>query len=108
MPAESSALTLDEARPLIDRDRPALVVLHVVPPSLDGWTILRTLKADAALRTLPVVVCGAVTDAPTAWEAGVDYWLSKPVMMDDFRAALATMGVIPFHSLAAEPSTDDG
>ena len=86
-----SAPTLAAARPLIDDAQPALLAVHVTPPALAGLGVLLALKADAATRQIPVLACGAITDAAGASEAGADYWLSKPVMYDDFHAALVAL-----------------
>lgn len=86
-----SVPTLAAARPLIETTQPALVAVHVASPAADGWQVLTALKADAATRRLPVLACGAITDAAGAVEAGADCWLSKPVMYDDFEAALAAL-----------------
>ena len=91
-----SVQLLDEARAIIERTPPALVVLHVVPQRLDSWEVVRALKADPATSGFPVVmVCAASADAVRVWEIGADYCLIKPVMYDDFRAVLVASGAIP-------------
>jgi chemotaxis family two-component system response regulator PixH len=89
-----STPTLDTARPIIYREKPALIVLDISSSDPSHWDIVRTLKADTSFRTVPIAACGAVTDKMDARKAGVDYWLSKPVMYDDFRAAVAATGAL--------------
>jgi len=87
---------LDEARAIIKRTPPALVVLHVAPQRLDSWEVVRALKADPATSRFPVVVvCAASIDAARVWEIGADYCLMKPVLYDDFRAVLVASGAMP-------------
>src|SRR4051812_7053389 len=66
-----SVQLLDEARAIIERTPPALVVLHVAPQRLDSWEAVRALKADPVTSGFPVVaVCAASTDATRVWEMG--------------------------------------
>lgn len=91
-----SVQLLDEARAIIKRTPPALVVLHVAPQRLDSWEVVRALKADPATSGFPlVVVCAASIDAARMWEMGADYCLTKPVLYDDFRAVLVASGAMP-------------
>jgi two-component system cell cycle response regulator DivK len=61
--------------------RPDLILMDIQLPILDGYEATRRLKADAALRAIPVI---AVTshalsgDADKAHAAGCDAYISKP------------------------------
>ena len=58
---------------------PDAIILDVLLPGIDGWEVLRRLKADAGLRDLPVVVVTVVDERNVAMNLGaVDYFL-KPV-----------------------------
>lgn len=83
-----SAVTLDEARSIIDTARPALIVLHGLFASSDDWRVLRALKREPATRDISVAVCSAAVDEVRAREAGADYWLAQPVLYHDFTAVL--------------------
>lgn len=64
---------------------PDLVVLDVMMPGCDGLTALRELRADPATAHLPVVLLTAkATDEEVwqGWEAGADYYLTKPFDID--------------------------
>ena len=66
-------------------ERPDLVLLDIVLPALDGISVCRLLKSDAATREVPVYMLSArVRDADrqAASKAGADGYLEKP-----FRAA---------------------
>lgn len=63
------------------RDPPDLMVLDVMLPKRDGWSVLRTLRTDPRLATLPVLMLTArVTDADKihGLELGADDYLTKP------------------------------
>jgi CheY-like chemotaxis protein len=58
-----------------------LILLDVVMPGLDGYEVLRRLKADAALRHVPVIVLSAsdeVESAVRCIELGAEDYLPKP------------------------------
>ena len=63
------------------RTRPALVLSDVMMPRLDGFALLRELRADPELRTVPVVLLSARAGEDSrvgGLEAGADDYLVKP------------------------------
>lgn len=66
---------------MISRERPDLLLVDVKLPKIDGFEVLRILKADAELRGIPVLLMTAIEDVRSrsrAIELGADDWLSKP------------------------------
>ncbi|MEM6972762.1 MAG: response regulator [Pseudomonadota bacterium] len=60
---------------------PALMVLDVMLPGIDGFEALRRLRADPTGRTLPVVMLtakGQREDRETALRLGADQFITKP------------------------------
>lgn len=60
---------------------PDLLVLDVMLPGLNGFEVLKQMRADAGLRTLPVVVLTAKTqalDRERALELGAQAYIAKP------------------------------
>ncbi|HSB64436.1 MAG TPA: SpoIIE family protein phosphatase [Thermoanaerobaculia bacterium] len=58
-----------------------LVLLDVMMPELDGYQVLEALRADATLRSLPVIMVSAVNEVESVvrcLEAGAEDYLSKP------------------------------
>jgi signal transduction histidine kinase/DNA-binding response OmpR family regulator len=69
---------------------PGAIILDVLLPGIDGWEVLRRLKADGDLRDVPVMVATVVDERNVAMNLGaVDYFL-KPVRPDALLARLAT------------------
>ncbi len=58
-----------------------LVLLDITMPEMDGFTVLQTLKADARLRELPVILISGLEDMDSiarCIEIGADDYLPKP------------------------------
>ena len=65
----------------LQRTQPELVVLDVMLPEIDGIELLRRMKADAALREIPVIMAtakGAEYDKIQGLDLGADDYLTKP------------------------------
>ena len=82
--AENAAAALEQ----IERMKPAMIMLNLLIPPSGGWDVLRTLKNDAHANGIPVTVYSSIPDEERAWGEGVDFCLWKPVMLDEFMAAL--------------------
>lgn len=81
-PAADGEEALEQVRALL----PSLMILDLVMPRLDGFTVLDRLRGDEAVREVPVIVLTAHSsraDAAVALEKGADDFLSKPVDLDE-------------------------
>jgi signal transduction histidine kinase/CheY-like chemotaxis protein len=66
---------LEEAR----QRPPAAILLDILLPGMDGWEVLRRLKADDRLRDIPAIILTVVDERDVGLALGaVDYFL-KPV-----------------------------
>ena len=66
---------------------PALVLLDVMLPKMDGFEVLRRIRAQARTRTLPVVMVTSFSrdkDAARGRELGANDYIVKPLMEIDF------------------------
>ncbi|MCA1841779.1 MAG: response regulator, partial [Actinobacteria bacterium] len=66
---------------------PALIVLDVVIPGLDGWDLLTRLKGDPALAGIPVIVVSMLDDEKKGLTLGASDYLVKPVGRDQLLTA---------------------
>jgi DNA-binding response OmpR family regulator len=71
----------DEALARVGRERPSLVLLDVMMPGVDGWSVAERLAADPATRDVPVVFLSARAtpdDVLRAQELGAVGYVMKP------------------------------
>ena len=67
-------------------DPPDILLVDLSMPELDGWDVLRAIRADGATRALPLVAVTAFAseqDRRRALEAGFDAYISKPFRARD-------------------------
>jgi two-component system response regulator len=75
---------------------PRVILLDLKLPKLDGMDVLRRIKADATLRTVPVVVLTSSKedrDLQEAYKLGVNSYIVKPVQFDKFVQAVEQLGL---------------
>jgi len=67
--------------------RPTGVLLDVMLPGMDGWSVMERLKADEATRHIPVHFISAIDEATRGRELGAVGFLTKPVSREAINAA---------------------
>jgi CheY-like chemotaxis protein/signal transduction histidine kinase/CHASE3 domain sensor protein len=77
---------------------PSAILLDIQLPVLDGWTVLKRLKADPATRNIPVHVISGHDDRARGIEMGAISFIHKPLGKDDLD------GVFSAISLPGNPS----
>ena len=87
---------------------PVVVLLDLKMPKVDGLEVLRQMKADEALRAIPVVMLTASReerDLVESYRLGVNAYVVKPVAFDQFLQAVRTLGL--FWAVLNEAPPDD-
>jgi len=82
-----------EALEIARRERPDAITLDIMMPKVDGWTVLRTLKADPELASIPVVLISLAADRGLGFTLGAAAVLNKPVERAELLAALRAHNV---------------
>ena len=75
---------------------PKLVLLDLKMPKVDGIEVLRQLKADASMRTIPVVVMTSSNeerDVVESYRLGANSYIVKPVDFAEFLEVVAKIGL---------------
>jgi len=67
-----------EGLEVVRQVKPSLVLLDLMMPGMDGWEVYRRMKADAMMKTIPVIIV-------TAKAEGIDEVLAKHIAkVDDY------------------------
>lgn len=64
-----------------EKEKPQLIVLDVMLPGIDGIELLKRIRANAALKQIPIVMAtakGSEYDRIQGLDLGADYYLTKP------------------------------
>ncbi|HET9913854.1 MAG TPA: response regulator [Anaerolineales bacterium] len=75
---------------------PKVVLLDLKLPKVNGLEVLRTMKSDPNLVTIPVVVVTSSAEDPdirAAYDLGANGYVIKPVQFDAFLDAMSKVGV---------------
>jgi two-component system, response regulator len=74
---------------------PAVLLLDIKMPRMDGMEVLRSIRADERLKTMPVVILSSSreeNDLARSWDLGANAYVVKPVDIDQFFTAVKTLG----------------
>ena len=85
-------------------DNPAVLLLDLKLPKVDGLQVLRQIKSDEKLRTIPVVVLTSSReerDMVDSYRLGVNAYVVKPVDFHEFVNAIKELGI--FWAIINEP-----
>lgn len=76
--------------------RPKLILLDIKMPRVDGIEVLRFIKQDESLRTIPVVMLTSSAeerDMIVSYDLGANSYIVKPVDTDEFHRAVTDVGM---------------
>lgn len=83
---------------------PALVLLDIKMPKVDGLEVLRSIKSDTDLKTIPVVILTSSReerDLVDSYRLGVNAYVVKPVEFTQFMESVKQVGA--FWAIVNEP-----
>jgi len=76
--------------------RPKVVLLDLKLPKVDGLDVLRAIRSDERLRTLPVVILTSSReerDIVESYDLGVNSYIVKPIEFDKFVETVQALGL---------------
>lgn len=95
----------DQAMRLVDSLAPAVMVLDLMMPRRDGFSVLRELRADGRIGRLPVIVVTAIfglSERLYATELGAADYITKPFQMEDLLSRVRNL-LPPAQPVPAKP-----
>lgn len=84
MLADSGKKGLELAR----TESPSVITLDILMPEMDGWSVLRTLKADPVTADIPVVMASILDEQRQGLALGSNDCVSKPIDREKLVSAL--------------------
>jgi len=89
-------LTFQGAYRMRAREYPALVLLDIKMPRVDGIEVLRQIKGDAKLKLIPVVMLTSSreeSDLAESYKLGVNAYVVKPIDFTEFIHSVKQLGI---------------
>ena len=78
---------------LAEKERPALVLLDIQLPGMDGYAVARALRENSSLASTPIVAVTSYAmlgDREKALASGCDGYMEKPINPDTFVSQVAS------------------
>jgi len=91
---EQALAFLRQEKPYHTAPRPRLVILDLNMPVMNGIELVRRIKADPALASIPLVVLTSSCeqgDIETCFALGVSGYFTKPIELDELEAEIAAI-----------------
>ena len=70
------------------RELPSVITLDILMPGMDGWSVLRTLKADAVTANIPVIMASILDEQKQGFALGANDYVSKPINRSKLMSAI--------------------
>ncbi|MBA3889705.1 MAG: PAS domain S-box protein [Gemmatimonadaceae bacterium] len=83
----------EEALTIAARESVSLITLDIMMPDVDGWLFLQQLKADPALRPIPVVIISILADRTRGIALGAAAVMQSPVSRQELYDTLTELGL---------------
>lgn len=78
----------------VDAPRPAIILLDLNLPRMDGREVLAQIKADPSLKTIPTIILTtseANADIVRSYELQANSYLTKPVQLEKFESLVKSL-----------------
>jgi CheY-like chemotaxis protein len=79
---------IDDIVAAVLREAPYAVMVELDAPDERGRAALHALRLHPDTQQIPVIACSWTDEPEAALEAGAAHFVQKPILYDDFRAAL--------------------
>lgn len=82
-----------QALDAIADNAPTLILLDLMMPNIDGFEVIKRLRANPQTENLPIIVLSALNseqDVTRALELGANDYINKPIIMEKLVRSVAT------------------
>jgi CheY-like chemotaxis protein len=83
-----------QALDLAQKLHPAVIILDVMMPHIDGWEVLQTIQLDRATKDIPIIVCSAWGEPELARSLGAVAFIKKPIIQKDLLSVFHQLGIL--------------
>ncbi len=70
------------------KTRPNVIILDIIMPKMDGWTVLKYLQTDLDLASIPVIMTTFLPEQNLGYALGATDYLTKPIQIKQLKAIL--------------------
>ncbi len=89
------AATAEEGLKRLESLQPAVIILDIMLPDMDGWDFLARIKQPSSpSANIPVVIASIVADTQKAFSLGANAMLQKPISRDELINTLKNLGLL--------------
>jgi two-component system alkaline phosphatase synthesis response regulator PhoP len=84
----------DEAVGIARGEKPALILMDLMMPAMDGYTACSAIKADPEIKVIPVIILTAIgheLNKKFAAEMGADGYVTKPFTIEELKDAITPL-----------------
>ena len=82
-----------QALDAVAAEKPDLILLDLMMPNIDGFEVIRRLRADAATADIRIVILSALNsqdDIVKGFSIGADDFITKPIIMEKLLSSVLT------------------
>ncbi|BAQ61728.1 sensory transduction histidine kinase [Geminocystis sp. NIES-3708] len=90
----------EEGLQLAKEIHPSAIILDVIMPKIDGWSILTRLKADPKLASIPVIMATILQEQNLGYALGATDYLTKPINSELLKGIIQKYKFESSHNLA--------
>ena len=77
----------------IVEEQPDLLLLDLMMPGIDGFEVIKRLRADEATKDLPIIILSALNseqDISKGFQLGANDFINKPIIMEKLLSSVTT------------------
>ena len=77
----------------IAQKKPDLLLLDLMMPGIDGFEVIKRLRADEATKDLPIIILSALNseqDISKGFQLGANDFINKPIIMEKLLSSVTT------------------